>query len=95
MNGRQHYVAAEALLKSCQLAPLEDDSPEIYAPIGEGHEDGLDTCRNALMAADVHATLALAAATTEAAKSNERIARAIEKSTYAAAKRAPRRTGDV
>lgn len=61
MNGPEHYAAAEELLTSCQLVQLEE-GPEIYPPVGPGHEDDLDTCRNALMAAQVHATLAHTAA---------------------------------
>lgn len=68
MNGPEHYVTAEALLDSCQVKSLSeiDDKgrrvphypgPEVVGDVAE------DSVSNALRAAQVHATLALAAAT--------------------------------
>jgi hypothetical protein len=63
MNGPEHYAEAERLLVSCQLPWTNpSDDSELYAAVGGDIDGGLDTCRNALMAAQVHATLALAAA---------------------------------
>lgn len=60
MNGHEHYLEAERLLKSCQ-SPGErhPDDAEEYPAL----EDGVNSIGNALAAAQVHATLALAAAT--------------------------------
>lgn len=57
MTGPGHYQEAERLLDSCRL--YVDGESEIYPE----RENGVDTCGNALAAAQVHATLALAAAT--------------------------------
>lgn len=60
MNGPEHYREAERLLKSCQ-SPGErhPDDAEEYPAL----EDGVNSIGNALVAAQVHATLALTAAT--------------------------------
>jgi hypothetical protein len=63
VTGPEHYREAENLLVSCQL--IRTDEHEIYPEVGLGHEDDVDSCRNALMAAQVHATLALTAAQAE------------------------------
>lgn len=57
MNAEDHFKAAEALLLSCQMAGSIGETPETYPAV----EDGLNTIGNALAAAQVHATLALAA----------------------------------
>lgn len=67
MNGPQHYAEAERLLKSCQLAGFGPGEAEQYP----AREDGVDSIGNALAAAQVHATLALAAATAMAAPAAE------------------------
>lgn len=59
MNGPEHFVEAERLLKSCQLQGFGPGEAEQYP----AREDGVDSIGNALTAAQVHATLALAAAT--------------------------------
>jgi hypothetical protein len=62
MDGQSHYRAAEALLVSCQL-PNIDESYELYPALeddGEGRQ--VHSTAAALAAAQVHATLALAAA---------------------------------
>jgi hypothetical protein len=68
VNGPEHYRAAELLLASCQLGRPDADGTEYYAagddPPGSG---GPNTLGNALTAAQVHATLAFAAATIAAA----------------------------
>lgn len=61
MTGPEHYEQAERLLVSCQLVPPSD--VEQYPAL----EDGVDSIAHALAAAQVHATLAAAAATIEAA----------------------------
>lgn len=61
MTGPEHYREAEKLLESCQVPP-KDDQFEVYPPYPAAEED-LNTVGNALRAAQVHATLALAAAT--------------------------------
>lgn len=62
MNGPEHYAEAERLLRSCQLLPAIETDAAIY-PAVEDDEDGhpIHTTTNALAAAQVHATLALAA----------------------------------
>jgi hypothetical protein len=63
MNGPEHYRRAELLLESCQTG-TEPDGTEFY-PSTERLEDDdpdVNTIGNALLAAHVHATLALAAA---------------------------------
>lgn len=64
MTGPEHYRVAELLLASCQLGSPDGDGTEYYSPgddpPGSG---GINTLANALAAAQVHATLALAAAT--------------------------------
>lgn len=74
MNGPEHYRRAEALLDSCQVATLLDIDDEGRAvehyPVTEWDVDGEreeDTVSASLAAAQVHATLALAAAQVEAA----------------------------
>lgn len=59
MTGADHYRAAELLLLDCQVLPATANDPATYPE----HEDGQNTVGNALAAAQVHATLALAAAT--------------------------------
>lgn len=59
MTGPEHYREAERLLLSCQLIGADDHDPATYPAI----EDGVDSDSNGLRAAQVHATLALAAAT--------------------------------
>jgi hypothetical protein len=62
MTGLEHYLAAEALLVSCQL-PNPDESYELYPALEDDGEGGrVHSTANALVAAQVHATLALAAA---------------------------------
>ncbi len=58
MTGPDHYREAEQLLLSCQLLPANAAECATYPD----REDGTDSCFNALRAAQVHATLALAAA---------------------------------
>lgn len=58
MNAREHFQMAERLLASCRL----DDGDERNAPTYPAQEDGLNSIGNALAAAQVHATLAVAAA---------------------------------
>jgi hypothetical protein len=58
MDGASHYREAERLLLDCQLVPGDDGDPAVY-PI----ESERDSVANPLAAAQVHATLALAAAT--------------------------------
>lgn len=61
-TGPEHYRMAEALLAACQLTDSgDDDCPEVYPAIPGN--DGVDEVSNTLRAAQVHATLALAAAT--------------------------------
>lgn len=71
MNGPEHYRMAERLLRTCRL-----NDPEIYEEGGEpvfyyppDHPVSLDdhvvNPPNNLVAAQVHATLALAAATAD------------------------------
>lgn len=57
MTPAEHYEEAESLLISCQLT--DDASETTYPSVGLGHEEDTDSCRNALMAAQVHAILAL------------------------------------
>lgn len=68
MNGPEHYRRAEALLDSCQAGTDRDDEGRVV----EGYpsterllpeDEPENTIGNALLAAHVHATLALAAAT--------------------------------
>lgn len=59
MTGPEHYREAERLLLSCQVLPATASEAATYPQ----HEDGINTISNALIAAQVHATLALAAAT--------------------------------
>ncbi len=67
MNGPEHYRMAERLLRSCQLPPIldhPDDAPTYPASEWDESTDReVNTIGNALVAAQVHATLALAAAT--------------------------------
>ena len=58
MNGPDHYREAEQLLNSCQLPGFGPGGAEQYP----AHEDGVNSIGNALAAAQVHATLAVAAA---------------------------------
>ena len=58
MTGEEHFQMAERLLASCRL----DDGDDRNAPTYPVQEDGLNSIGNALAAAQVHATLALAAA---------------------------------
>lgn len=62
MTGRKHFLEAERLLLSCQILPSDKHEPATYP----GREDGSDSTSHALAAAQVHATLALAAAQLEA-----------------------------
>lgn len=57
MNGREHYEAAETLLVSCQVPGMIGETPEQYP----AREDEVNAVGHALVAAQVHATLALAA----------------------------------
>ena len=59
MTGPEHYREAEKLLRSCQIDRATDREAATYPAV----EDGVNTIGNALAAAQVHATLALAAAT--------------------------------
>jgi hypothetical protein len=59
VTGPEHYREAERLLLSCQITRADENNVAIYPAV----EDGLHTTTNALTAAQVHATLALAAAT--------------------------------
>lgn len=56
MNGADHFHEAERLLLDCQIAPATATDPAVYPD----SEEGRNTTRNALVAALVHATLALA-----------------------------------
>ncbi len=74
MTGPEHYRRAEVLLESCQAPGEPDYEPDgtPVEPYGTAiNEDEVDDCRNALMAAHVHATLALAAATLECASTDQ------------------------
>lgn len=62
MNARDHFETAERLLASCQL----EVGDERNAPTYPASEDGVNSIGNALAAAQVHATLALAATIAEA-----------------------------
>lgn len=66
MNARDHFEAAEALLLSCQEPGSVGETPPIYPAL----EDGVNTIANALAAAQVHATLALAATLAETRQSD-------------------------
>jgi hypothetical protein len=59
MTGLEHYREAERLLLDCQVTPADDRNPAVYP----AREDGVNSIANALAAAQVHATLAHAAAT--------------------------------
>lgn len=63
MNGPEHFREAERLLVDCQLAAGDDDPPEVYPAFEDG---GVNSIGNALAAAQVHATLAQAAAIIDA-----------------------------
>jgi hypothetical protein len=56
MNAEEHFEAAEKLLLSSQLCEPDVDGEQYPA-----REDGADAVGHALAAAQVHATLALAA----------------------------------
>lgn len=56
MTGPEHQGEAERLLLSCQLEPATEYDAATYP----ANEDGANTICNALVAALVHATLALA-----------------------------------
>lgn len=58
MTGPEHYREAEKLLRSCQIDRATDREAATYPAV----EDGVNSIGNALAAAQVHATLALAAA---------------------------------
>lgn len=58
MTGAEHYAEAERLLLSCQVMPATEGDPATYPSVEEGEH----TTGNALAAAQIHATLALAAA---------------------------------
>lgn len=75
MTGPEHYRRAEALLEYQQRpgwTDVDDEgrTVESYAPVtgDDDPADPRDLSRNPLMAAQVHATLALAAATAYAAE---------------------------
>jgi hypothetical protein len=80
MNGPEHYRRAEALLESCRIPGSDDYDPDLgvvesYTPslddIGTGEDpEVVDSCRNALWAAGVHATLAVAAAQAQQTQSS-------------------------
>lgn len=57
MNGAEHFHEAERLLLNCQTEPADALNAATYPAL----EDGQNTIANALAAAQVHATLALAA----------------------------------
>lgn len=70
MTGPEHYRRAEALLESCQLPGRNDKAAdgtpiENYPALEDRGEGPEDTVGHALAAAQVHATLALAAARAE------------------------------
>lgn len=76
-SGSEHYRRAEVLLESCQLGEPDYDpdgtpvegygTAQIVDPLArDPREEVVDDSRNALMAAQTHATLALAAATADA-----------------------------
>lgn len=65
MTGPEHYRAAELLLRSCQVG----DNHPAEAATYPAREDGVDSIGNALLAAQAHATLALAAAAVAVAES--------------------------
>lgn len=70
MTGPEHYHRAEALLASCMIGDDVDDQgriSETYPAYEYDPDTGRDvnTTGNALVAAQVHAALALAAATAE------------------------------
>lgn len=67
MTGSEHYHEAERLLLDCQVAPADNRDPAVYP----AREHGVDSVGNALAAAQVHATLALAAAMRLAATGGE------------------------
>lgn len=58
-TGPEHYREAEKLLRLCQIDRANDREAATYPAV----EDGVNSIGNALAAAQVHATLALAAAT--------------------------------
>ncbi|MGL5911572.1 MAG: hypothetical protein ACRCZP_16350 [Phycicoccus sp.] len=60
MTGAEHYRQAELLLVSCQTGRPDAEGEQYPA-----REDDVDAVGHALTAAQVHATLALAAATGE------------------------------
>jgi hypothetical protein len=65
MSGPEHYRQAELLLESCHYT-VDSDGTEMYPATEEVDPetgDRVNTIGNALAAAQVHATLALAAAT--------------------------------
>lgn len=73
MTGAEHYRRAEALLEYQQMPAsydIDDEGRfvESYGPVtgDDDPDDDRDISRNALMAAQTHATLALAAATADA-----------------------------
>jgi hypothetical protein len=57
VNAKDHFEAAEALLLSCQVPGSIGEKPEQYP----AKEDDADSVSHAIAAAQVHATLALAA----------------------------------
>jgi hypothetical protein len=67
VTGPEHYREAERLLVSCQILRGDRQAGDAEQYPAAVEDEGGDTCRNALMAARVHATLALAAAAIECA----------------------------
>lgn len=71
MNGPEHYRRAQALVRSCFHDVQFDDEGElveVYTDDIDADDPDAEGIRNALKAAGVHATLALTAATIEAAR---------------------------
>lgn len=82
MNGAEHQAEAERLLSVIAERPFASDDWSTF------------TVATAA-AAQVHATLALAAATADAAWNARTVVDAIEKQTRAASKAAPQRTRSI
>ena len=74
MNGHEHYAEAERLLEVVAEYPFEADRWSTFTTATAA-------------AAQVHATLALAAATTDTANQNRKIADAIDKANHQAPRR--------
>jgi len=74
VNGPEHFRRAEALLRSCTIGEPDIDSEGVVVPTYPATEYDevlgreVNSVGNALLAAQVHATLAVAAATAHDAK---------------------------